>query len=225
MEHEPPLEIDEGECLYFPPEEFSEPPMFNAIGIDAGEKLTLHNADQSLDLVRFIENGSVLYHVPSCGPDTFPFGSLFSLTVPGSESEDGIPGFELENAILVHERVSLLTTTTDAESISSGQNYNLSWSKEDFTAEVQPFVLEETKTFILENQVEESPDGSIEYLECNPLDDGLTVQEADIAQLQAQIKSITSIQWGVIAQSVELPWGESFGSYTSYGIRGEMVWE
>ena len=104
----PPEPVLEGECVYYAPDEIEQRPPFNEMGLDAGESLLLRNEERTIELVRFEHNGSVDYKMQDCNEETYPFGEVFDIVVLGSNDAEGIPAFELLDAVVINEAVEFL---------------------------------------------------------------------------------------------------------------------
>ena len=89
------------------------------------ELLQLRNAERTIELVRFEHNGSVDYKMQDCDEETYPFGEVFDLVVPGSDDSEGIPAFELLDAVVVNEYVELSSALEQAENGVIGSDYIL----------------------------------------------------------------------------------------------------
>jgi hypothetical protein len=222
QQHSSPSQLAEGECLYYGPGEKEEPPMFNQVGIDAGDSITLHNSNQSIELMRFEENGSVQYSLANCNDSNFPFGQLLDVSVSGSSLTEGVPAFELSNAILVNPNIDFQTSSTEAGSPTNGSDYEIAWLIDSLGSNEASFLDREDIKLTIDNWLDAN---ERDYLECNPSTTGMLIEDSVLGQLQAHDTSDIAIEWGTFTTEVDLPWGERFSSYSGYRLRGDLDWE
>ena len=219
---ESPEPVPEGECVYYAPDEIEQRPPFNEMGLDAGDSLLLRNDSRTIELVRFEHNGSVDYKMQDCNEETYPFGEVFDIVVSGSDDAEGIPAFELLDAVVINEAVTLSSSVDDAENGSVDADYVLDWVANAYSLEGQSVLDIEARRVTLENWL---ANGETDMLECTPSSDGLLITEDDLALLIEQEMSSLNMEWNALGTPVDLPWGDGFMSYASFRMMGSIEWE
>ena len=141
----------------------------------------MRNAERTIELVRFEHNGSVDYKMQNCDEETYPFGEVFDLVVPGSDDSEGIPAFELLDAVVVNEYVDLSSTVEQAENGVIGSDYILDWLETPYSVDGQSVLDVEARRLMLDNWLE---DEEKDMLECTPTSDGILISEEDLALLK-----------------------------------------
>ena len=217
-----PEPIPEGECVYYAPDEVQQRPPFSEMGLDAGDFLQLRNAERTIELVRFEHNGSVDYKMQNCDEETYPFGEVFDLVVPGSVDSEGIPAFELLDAVVVNEYVELSSSVEQAENGVIGSDYILDWLETPYSTDGQRVIDVQARRLTLDNWLE---DEERDMLECNPTSDGIVIVDEDLSLLEEQELSSVHLEWNALGTPVDLPWGDGFMSYASFRIMGNVEWE
>ena len=218
---ESPEPVPEGECVYYAPDEIEQRPPFNEIGLDAGSSLLLRNDTRTIELVRFEHNGSVDYKMQDCNEETYPFGEVFDIVVQGSEDPEGIPAFELLDAVVINEAVFLSSSTGISENGVVGTDYTLGWTENAYSLDSQSILDVQVRRVTLENWLE---NGDIDILECTPIQDGLLIADDDLSLLIEQEMSSLNMEWNALGTPVDLPWGDGFMSYASFRMMGNIEW-
>lgn len=218
----PPEPVPEGECVYYAPDEIEQRPPFSEMGLDAGESILLRNDERTIELVRFEHNGSVDYKMQDCNEQTYPFGEVFDIVIAGSSDSDGIPAFELLDAVVVNEYVELYSTVEEAQNGVIGSDYVLDWIAAPYSTDGQSVLDVEARRFTLDNWLDND---DMDRLECTPTSDGILISDEDLTLLEEQTLSSVNIEWNALGTPVDLPWGDGFMSYASFRMMGNVEWE
>lgn len=226
-------EVRIGECTV----EYEEPaddggggpgpgPEGPSTGIDVGPTLTLRGDDGTLALVRYNpEEGGVLYQLQGCDEESFPFGAVMDLEVPGSEAT-GMPAFVVEDAVWFPGRSGLLAPEIAAEadgrhSCPAGADLEVSWLDDDPAgADLGSWM----------NLTVETSDGGREQLRCDiaPDDTGLTVPSEALDALTGLDEDPDARHDLRLGRTLEgpdtaLPWGTTMRSRVSWELSGELA--
>ena len=137
-----------------------------------------------------------------------------------SES-DGVPAFELSDAILIGSEPDFQTSLEQASAPTAGLDYELSWVQPPLGPEAAQSLENSDSTLTIENWLGAD---QRDHLECTPTSTGLVIEDSVLGQLEAQNRSYLRVEWGTFGQQVDLPWGEKFSSYSSHTLRGDINW-
>lgn len=218
-----------GECTLERRSEGSGPgeepgPEGPSTGIDAGPTLVLRSADREVVLQRFTAPaGGVLYHLPDCDLDRFPFGEVMDLVVEGSELS-GMPDFVVEEAVWFPGRSPLtapvLAPDTPAHSAESSTALTVAWTVED------PL---ETRMGV-SIQVESEPStGPREELRCpiTPESEAVAFPASGLAALTGHDEDPAARvrlthRRAVDSPARTLPWGREMAPRALWSLWGEL---
>ncbi|GEM_PF-6216404 len=94
----------------------------------AGDVVYLDGPDRTWELELFEDSwsGQSVYKLQDCTYDTFPFGQLLTLDVPGGEEAGALDAFVLEDVIAVGPAIHL-----DSPSNQQGDDNVLDWDQDD----------------------------------------------------------------------------------------------
>ncbi|MCP4806522.1 MAG: hypothetical protein GY884_14375 [Proteobacteria bacterium] len=195
------------------------------VGSIAGpERIWIHSDWRTIELEKIeLGDGLVRYEWADCSEETFPFGEVFDLDVPGTQGAD-VPGFYVSEAFGVAPRLDLYAPVPgDGDWLVHAATSPL-YTAWDHIGEA-PIVRDEelprwTGVFFrnYEKADQGQPMPEFEALACLPENDRMHIQGPDIAQLEPNAEErldtaelYASFQVDVQYQnpSIELPWGQS----------------
>lgn len=193
-------------------------------GVDAGPTLILRSADREVVLQRFTAPaGGVLYHLPDCDLDRFPFGEVMDLVVEGSELS-AMPAFVVEEAVWFPGRSPLtapvLAPDTPAHATDSSADLDVAWTVED------PL---ETRMGV-SIQVESEPSsGPREELRCptTPESEAVSFPASGLAALTGHdddpaARVRLTHRRAVDSPARTLPWGRELAPRALWSLWGEL---
>ena len=79
---------------------------------------------------------AVDYKMQDCNEENYPFGEVFDIVVSGSDDE-GIPAFELLDAVVINEAVVLSSSVDGTENGVVDADYVLDWVTNAYSVEGQ----------------------------------------------------------------------------------------
>ena len=192
-----------------------EPPLFNPLGIDAGEKITLVNDIRELTMFRSTsEIDGFSYFMSDCNEDSFPFGETFDIHVSGSSLPEGVPPFVLKNAVLFGADMDWETPLLEREILDFSSEVSLAWS---FRQSLQD-IANRTHQIVIETEQQR--------LRCEPREEEITIPRSDLQMMdsvpQAALLIYDKMTFGPL---LTLPWGMGYRSVMVYRNSGEIVIE
>ena len=232
---EPPPPSDDGSDLPPPPQEGEcqfieeepdpggghpyEPDPVN--GVDAGPVLYLENDTLSLELIRQ-DHGTygIVYVLPDCSADNFPFGQLMDLIVPGSELDYGIPAFTIEEVMAFDVRPDVDVLVNDNGQVTQNieDAFPMIWTVDHNAPALQ------SNSDV--GSMLELSSGGYPKIDCTPTDSGIDVGAQELQQLYAHTSN-PEVMFHRSYQGPEktLPWGKAMWTSTQYHIRGTVILE
>lgn len=211
---------EEGECQFIEeqPEEMEPGNPSPVNGVDAGPSILFENDQIQLELVRQ-DHGEygIVYALPDCSEENFPFGEVMDLVVSGSSLQMGIPAFTVEDAIAFDVRPSLEIVPDESGNLTHqvDQPWPLSWIL-DADADA---LLSSTDV----GSMFEVADGGYPKIDCTPTPAGVDVGADELQLLYAHTTSPeVMFHRSFHGPEKSLPWGNNIWTSTQYHIRGTL---
>lgn len=220
----------DGECAYtwLGTDEGGGPDNWQESGSLVGpERMWLHSRLQTLELERVdLDDGQVRYEWLDCSEETFPFGEVFDLDVPGVEGSD-IPGFYVGEAFGVGPALDLYAPVpVEGDKLVHvwGDPLYTAWDHLGDTPEVRGAPVPVSSGIYVRNYESPDPDAGpqpsqeFEALGCRPDGDRLHIDAEHVLELEPNVTEsdvdaelYTSFQVDVQYESpsIELPWGQT----------------
>lgn len=214
-----PIVDTPGECEYarFNPDEEVTPGAPNIRGtLTAGDEVLLSDENPiALELVEVGENVWT-YSMPGCGQATFPFSRTFSVSAPGEI--DGVPGFSLENAVVVGPDFDFngLESLNDEDQwvVPADSDFDVTWTESAAAPENADGPIAPNQSFTIVTS-RMGDNRLVEVLSCEPNQSGQMIVPAESLAMLTQTRELgdevyTSLQLDIeyLGEEVEAPWGE-----------------
>lgn len=156
----------------------------------AADSIWLHGDDGSLELELSTDSrGRYTYALDGCDEERFPFARVLDLEVPGHAADDGLEGFEAEQAFAVGPDLVIteLPDSLDEQGrlvLTPGEDLELSWTPLQDLPEVDGVPVASVTYLMLRNMHPGDPE-PLEALACLPGEgSAATISAADLALLQ-----------------------------------------
>lgn len=214
-----PIVDTPGECEYarFNPDDVNEPGAPNIRGtLTAGDEVLLTDENPiTLELVEMGENGWS-YAMSGCTQATFPFSRTFSVSAPGEI--DGVPGFSLENAVVVGPDFDFngleSLNEEDQWSVPADADFEVTWTESAAAPENADGPISPNQSFtIVTSRIGDNR--LVEVLSCEPNQSGQMIVPQESLALLTQTRELgddvyTSLQLDIeyLGEEVEASWGE-----------------
>lgn len=187
-------------------------------GIDAGHNLFFENDTLKIELIRQ-DHGEygIVYALPDCNENNFPFGEVMDLVVTGSDLNAGIPEFRLEDAIAIDVRPNIEIEPDSTGTIDHfvDESWPMTWSLDD----AAPALLVSEPV----GNMFQMADGGYPKIDCTPSQTGIAIESNELELLYEHTSS-PEVMFHRSFKGPEstLPWGKPIWTSTQYQIRGAV---
>jgi hypothetical protein len=156
----------------------------------ADDSIWLHGDDTSLELeLNTDSRGRYTYALDGCDEERFPFARVLDLEVPGHEADDGLEGFDAEQAFAVGPDL-VITDLPDSYDehgrlvLAPGEDLPVSWTALQDLPEVAGVPVSHV-TYLMLRTMHPGDPQPLEALACLPAEGATTtISAADLAMLQ-----------------------------------------